>query len=75
MAPIEAIGFNMENFAEPLLQKPVHHPVDIAYTLEENTVEQPDSVQLRLKDIQIDGYLSHVPDSSEKKEYETVLSK
>ena len=52
--PIEAIGFNMQQYSEPLL-KAGSGQVDIAYALEENTWNNRTHLQIRLKDIQIDG--------------------
>ncbi len=52
--PIETIGFNMKKFAEPL-RKAGSAPVDIAYAIEENTWNNRTTLQLRLKDIHING--------------------
>jgi len=51
---LEAIGFNMKKFAEPL-QKAGTAPVDIAYTLEENNWNNRTTLQIRIKDIHING--------------------
>lgn len=51
---LDAIGFNMDKFAEPM-RNAGSSPVDIAYTLEENTWNNRTSLQLRLKDIHING--------------------
>ncbi|MDI6400976.1 single-stranded-DNA-specific exonuclease RecJ [Balneolaceae bacterium ANBcel3] len=53
-APIEAIGFNMEHYSEPL-RHAGNAPIDIAYALEENTWNNKTSLQIRLKDIHIGG--------------------
>lgn len=46
---IDAIGFGMADYAEPLREQPDR--VHLAYTLEENTWNGKTSTQLRLKDI------------------------
>ncbi len=51
---LDAIGFNMDKFAEPM-RNAGSSPVDIAYTLEENTWNNRTTLQLRLKDIHING--------------------
>ncbi len=51
---LDAIGFNMKKFAEPL-RKAGNAPIDIAYALEQNTWNNRTTLQLRLKDIHIDG--------------------
>ncbi len=51
---LDAIGFNMKDFAEPL-RKAGSGPLDIAYTLEENTWNNRTSLQVRIKDIHING--------------------
>lgn len=68
--PIEAIGFNMQQYSEPLL-KAGSGQVDIAYALEENTWNNRTHLQIRLKDIHIDG---KDPVADEKNEG-AVLSK
>ncbi len=59
--PIEAIGFNMQKFMKPL-QDAGSAPVDIAYALEENTWNNRTHLQLRLKDIHIDGKRVELPE-------------
>ncbi|MBP3191706.1 single-stranded-DNA-specific exonuclease RecJ [Natronogracilivirga saccharolytica] len=66
----EAIGFNMEKYAEPL-RNAGSGSVDIAYTIEENTWNNKTSLQLRLKDIHIGG--EQVP--AAEKNNKQVLSK
>ena len=68
--PFEAIGFNMEKYAEPL-RKAGSAPIDIAYTIEENTWNNKTNLQLRLKDIHIDGEQAHIA----KKNNNQVFSK
>lgn len=51
---LDAIGFNMKKFAEPL-RNAGNAPIDIAYALEQNTWNNRTTLQLRLKDIHIDG--------------------
>lgn len=63
--PIEAIGFNMQKFADPLLNAG-SAPVDIAYALEENTWNNRTSLQIRLKDIHIDGKHIKQPEKIDK---------
>ncbi len=53
---LDSIGFNMKKFAEPLLNAG-NAPVDIAYAIEENTWNNRTTLQLRLKDIHINGDL------------------
>ncbi len=53
---MDSIGFNMKKFAEPLLNAG-NAPVDIAYAIEENTWNNRTTLQLRLKDIHINGDL------------------
>ena len=52
--PMDSIGFNMKKFAEPL-RNAGGSPVDIAYSIEENTWNNRTTLQLRLKDIHING--------------------
>ncbi|MDG5768237.1 single-stranded-DNA-specific exonuclease RecJ [Balneolales bacterium ANBcel1] len=59
--PIEAIGFNMQRFAGPLL-KAGSRKVDIAYALDENTWNNRTTLQIRLKDIHIDGEQVAMPE-------------
>ena len=51
---LEAIGFNMKKFEEPLRNAGTA-PVDIAYTLEENNWNNRTTLQIRIKDIHING--------------------
>ena len=51
---LEAIGFNMKKFAEPL-RNAGSAPVDIAYSLEENNWNNRTTLQIRIKDIHING--------------------
>ena len=67
-APIDAIGFNMKQFSEPL-RKAGSKPVDIAFVLDENTWNNRTTLQIRLKDIHIDD--EPVPEKNPK----SVLSK
>lgn len=55
--PIEAIGFNMGKYAEPLRKAGASgsSQIDIAYAIEENTWNNRTTLQLRLKDMHIDG--------------------
>jgi hypothetical protein len=47
---LDAIGFNMKDFADPL-RNAGSAPVDIAYTLEENTWNKKTSLQIRYQRI------------------------
>ncbi len=51
---LDAIGFNMKKFAEPIRNAGAD-PIDIAYTLEENTWNNRTALQIRIKDIHIKG--------------------
>jgi len=51
---LQAIGFNMKKFLEPL-RNAGKDPVDIAYTLEENNWNNRTTLQIRIKDIHING--------------------
>lgn len=51
---LDAIGFNMKKFAEPIRNAGAD-PIDIAYTLEENTWNNRTALQIRIKDIHING--------------------
>lgn len=53
---LDAIGFNLKKFADPL-RNAGSDPIDVAYTLEENTWNNKTSLQIRIKDIHIDGKL------------------
>ena len=57
---IEAIGFNMGHFAGPLRQAD-QAALDIVYTLDENTWNNRTHLQIRLKDIHIDGKSVSLP--------------
>lgn len=48
----DAIGFNMHEFL-PLVRNSVESPIDIAYTIEENTWNRVTTLQLRIKDVHL----------------------
>jgi len=46
----DAIGFNMHDYL-PLVRESKENPIDIAFTIEENTWNKVTSLQLRIKDV------------------------